>query len=195
MLAPTRQFRGITMQNNPAALGTATVAFHWIVAAGFIFLLALGLYIENAEARQLMGLHKSLGLALLVPVLARILWRVIKGFPEYANSRPFERLLSRITHYGLLALSIVMPVGGIMMSVASGRGLYLFGRELIANNPDPANPGKMLALSEPLASIGHIAHGVGANLALLLLALHIAGALKHHFIDRDIVLKRMMGRT
>ena len=172
-----------------------TIALHWIVAFGFLAVLLLGLYIENTEARGLVGLHKSVGLMLLLPVVGRLLWRMAKRFPEYRNNRRVEHMLSRITHYGLLALTLLMPITGLLMSIGDGRGLALFGLQLIARNPDPADPAKVIALNETLAAAGHAAHHFGGKAALILLALHLAGALKHHFVEKDQVLRRMMGRT
>jgi len=80
------------------------------------------------------------------------------------------------------------------MTIAGGRGLEVFGLEVIGANIDPANPDKTLPLLAPLAGVAHQMHGVVSNLVIVALVLHIIGALKHHVIDKDNTLKRMLGR-
>lgn len=185
----------MTAQNNTAPLAPSTIVLHWLVAGCFILVLTVGLLLETFEDPDFFALHKSLGLLILAPILVRILWRLLNGFPEYYNSRKLERILARISHYGLLILTLVMPVAGIMMSIGGGSGLYFFGVELVAASPDPANPGKFIAMNALVGAIGHETHEIGGNLSLVLLGLHVAGALKHHFMEKDNVLKRMTGRA
>ena len=82
----------------------------------------------------------------------------------------------------------------MMMSVMGGHGLQLFGLELIANNPDLANPGKNLPLDGDMARNARQVHGLLLWVMLTAIVLHVAGALKHHLVDKDGTLKRIMGK-
>jgi len=86
-----------------------------------------------------------------------------------------------------------MPISGFMMSTMGRHGVAFFGIELVAANPNPANPQEVLALNSALAEIGHTMHGLGGYLLIGAVALHVVGALKRHLIDRDGILRRMLG--
>lgn len=88
-----------------------------------------------------------------------------------------------------------MPISGMMMSGLGGHGIPFFGLELLAPNPNPEDPTKVIALNEPLEKNGHFLHGLGGNILIGAILLHITGALKHHIFDMDGTLKRMKGET
>jgi cytochrome b561 len=94
----------------------------------------------------------------------------------------------------LIIGTVMMPISGMLMSGASGRGLSIFGLELLATNPDEWNPGKVIPLSKPLTDLGHTLHGLGGKIMIFSIILHTIGALKHHFIDKDTTLRRILGK-
>lgn len=176
-------------------LSITTVALHWIVAAFMIGLLASGIYMEENEAYGLYDWHKSFGVLLVVFALWRIVWRLMNGWPKFAgNYSAATRFAAHAVHWLLILGTVLMPISGFLMSGLGGHGIPFFGMELMASNPDPANPGKVIALNGDLAKLGHTMHGLGGNLILAALALHIVGALKHHIIDKDGTLLRMKGK-
>ena len=85
-----------------------------------------------------------------------------------------------------------MPILGMMNSGFGGHGIMVFGWQLVARNPDPANPEGVLAYHPLLQTIGHTGHYWLGYILIATIALHIAGALKHHFFDRDKTLLRML---
>ena len=87
-------------------------------------------------------------------------------------------------------MTVVYPISGMMMSGAGGHGIYVFGLELVAANYDEVS-GKAIPLNEQLASIGHTLHSSLVPVLIALILLHILGALKHHFIDKDQTISRM----
>lgn len=177
------------------ALSKQTIVLHWIVAIGMIVMLAVGVYMEENKAYELYPLHKSFGVLIVVFVLWRIYWRAKNGWPTPVRQyRPVEIKLSKIVHWLLIVGTILMPISGMMMSGLGGHGIPLFGLELVARNPDPADPSKVIALNETLAQAGKAMHGLGGNILIAAVLLHIAGALKHHMIDKDNTLKRMIGK-
>lgn len=185
----------LNTSDNRSALDRLSISLHWIVGWTIMGLLALGIYMEENDAYHLYGLHKSLGALIFIVIVIRAWRRVRQGWPKpVSDYTRMEQLLSKITHYVLLIGSVLIPLSGLVMTIAGGRGLEVFGLEVIGANIDPANPDKTLPLIAPLAGIAHQMHGVVSNLVIVALVLHIIGALKHHVIDKDNTLKRMLGR-
>jgi len=86
-----------------------------------------------------------------------------------------------------------MPISGFMMSALGGHGVDFFGMELVARNPNPMNPQEVIALNGSLAQIGHTLHYLAGYTLIAAVVLHVIGALKHHVIDKDGTLRRMLG--
>lgn len=182
------------MQDKAGALTGVTIALHWLVAIGMMGLIGLGIYMEQNEAYALYGLHKSLGMLILLLVLPRVIWRVIKGWPTPVNTvKKIEQLLAKVGHWVLIVGTVLFPVSGMLMSGAGGRGLYIFGWELLGQNRDAVTD-KIVPLNESLAGLGHQVHGILVWVMCITIALHIAGALKHHLVYKDHTLRRMLGK-
>ena len=177
-------------------LSSTTISLHWVVGLTMIALLASGIIMEEFELYSMYDIHKSIGVVIMLPVIARIVWRIKEGWPESAGDyTSFEKVSAKAVHYILIIATVLMPISGAMMSAAGGHGLGLFGLELVAANPDPANPNEVIPLNAMIAGIGHQAHSVLPNLMIAALILHIVGAYKHHIVDKDLTLKRMLGKT
>lgn len=175
-------------------LSHTTVVLHWLVGIAVIGMLTLGIYMTETETRSLYPLHKSLGVLFLLLIVARIAWRMKNGWPEPVGNYPrHERILAKTVHYVLLIGTLLMPLSGFLMSALGGTGVAVFGVELVARNPDPANPGRVLAHNADAAAFFRGVHGVVAFALIIAIALHIAGSLKHHVIDKDGTLKRIFG--
>jgi cytochrome b561 len=167
-------------------------ALHWIIAVAILAMIPLGLMAEEMEkgpVRELVfNTHIALGLAVLVLGTWRFGRRLADGPPEPAGRPPMvERALSHLIHGLLLAATILAPLSGIARIVGRGRPLEVFGVTLL-----PTGPG-----NEAAAAIARAVHS-GPVLVLglsLVILLHVVGALKHHFVDRDDTLMRMLGRT
>ena len=165
---------------------------HWLVAVVVIGMLAFGLYLENAglerAARgELMAVHKAIGVILLVFVLWRVGYRLAKGFPASVAVTPkWQLAASKAVHWLLLGGIVVMPLSGLLMTIYKGRSIDVFGLITI-----PAQE-KIAWIS----AASHTAHGWVGKLLVALILVHIFAALKHHFIDRDATLTRMInGRS
>ncbi|WP_235512467.1 cytochrome b [Sphingomonas sp. Leaf17] len=175
----------IPMDRN-ARYSHVAIAFHWTIAVLVIANLAIGLLHESllSGLAGAMGLHKSIGLTVLVLTAGRVVWRLAHRPPPLpAALSAIERGIAHLTHWVLYALLIVMPVTGWMMvSGAQRRGLDWFGLFDVPYLPIAPN----------LSGVGHEAHEVLGWLMLALVGLHVAAALRHHFILRDGVLSRMM---
>lgn len=182
--------------DNTRALSKPTLWLHWLVAGVMLPMLALGIYMSLDEAYGLYDIHKSIGLVALPLLLARAAWRLRQGWPKPLNRySAIEQLLAKATHWGLLAGSLAMPLTGMLYSGAGGHGFGIFGLELVPSNPHPTEPYAVIAWNQWLADAGETAHEwIGYGLVVVL-GLHVAGALKHHVLDRDGTLVRMLGRV
>lgn len=172
-----------------------TIALHWIVGLSIIALMAVGWYMKEFKDYGLYSIHKSVGVIIFAVILYRVIYRLIKGFPTpVSKSSAAQVFIAKLVHWALLIGTVLFPLSGIMMSGAGGHGVFVFGLELIAPNVD-AVTGKTAPINETIAGLGHEIHefllwGIG-----IMLVLHVAGALKHHIIDKDITLKRMLGKA
>jgi cytochrome b561 len=161
---------------------------HWLMAALLIGLLALGFYMSDLplspEKLQLYAWHKWAGVTAFILLAIRLLWRATHRPPALpASMSAAAQRMAHLGHLALYALMIAIPLSGWLMSSAKGFQTVYFGvlpiPDLLAKNPE---------LGELLATL----HG-GLNLLLVLTVLgHAAAALKHHFVDRDDVLRRML---
>lgn len=161
------------------------IAFHWVIALLVVVNLAIGLLHDALPAmRSWMPGHKAIGITILFLTLARVAWRLVHRAPPLpADSQAWERNLERATHMALYALLLIMPLSGWAMvsGTAKRRSLEWFGAFDIPYLPVSTGGG----------DLGHEAHGLLGWTMLVLVALHIAGALRHHLILRDDVVARM----
>jgi cytochrome b561 len=185
------------------------VILHWLIALGIFGMFALGWYMtelpkeapkqiaydlfdwgvytwqlaEEASPRSFyFNLHKSIGITLFALIIIRVLWRIGHKPPALlASYKAWERKLSTGAHHLLYLLMVVIPASGLIMSVASKYGVKWFGLDFIAGID-----------SESLRDVFHEVHEITGLILLAILALHILGALKHKFIDKDETMNRMM---
>ena len=180
--------------DSPTRLSPNTLALHWIVAVMMIGLLATGLYMAQTSAFGLYPWHKSFGVLIAVFVVLRVAWRLRNGWPKHVGDyTSIEKLLSKLVRWLLIIGTVLMPISGFMMASMGGHGVSFFGIELVAPNPNPANPQEVVAVNATLARVGHALHGWGGYLLIGAVVLHVDGALKHHLVDRDGTLRRMLG--
>lgn len=163
------------------------IGLHWLVAFLIFAAFPLGVYMHDLPLSptklQLYSYHKWIGITVLLLAVLRILWRIGHPAPPLPDSMPaWQKAASHGVHALLNLLTLAVPFSGWLMSSAKGFQTLWFGVL-----PLPDLVGKDKALGELLAQVH-----MGLNLALaILVVLHVAAALKHHFIDRDDVLTRM----
>lgn len=176
-------------------LSKTTVRLHWIIALLMIMLLASGVYMVETETFALFSWHKSFGVLVFIFAAFRILWRIKQGWPEHvSNYSIIERVLSKGTHWILIIGTVMMPVSGFIMNAMGGYGVEAFGVELFPANTGPEGPFDFLPINEGLANLASSMHSLGGNLLIAAVVLHVIGALKHHFIDKDATIYRMLGK-
>lgn len=179
-----------------AELDTPAIALHWLVGITILFLIATGLYMTATESWHLYPLHKSIGVLLFAIAVTRAIRRLRAGWPRPVSTyERIEQFLSKGTHSLLLVGSVVVPLLGMLYSGASGHGFGIFGlATIVPPNHSATDPNVIVPYSEYWALVGQRTHRVLAYLFAGLIALHVIGALKHHFFDRDRTLLRMLGR-
>ena len=184
------------MRNTTRAYGWAARAFHWTVAVLILTALGLGLYADSLPRGgedQLQAIfaafsiHKTAGVAVLIIASARILWTLCQIHPRPLHpERRLETLLAETVHWALWIGMIIMPLSGWLLHSAAPGGfsriLWPLGQRL------PMVP-EDAALAEGFARF----HEAGWWVLGGLIALHVAGALKHALIDRDHTFARMAG--
>jgi cytochrome b561 len=162
---------------------------HWLIAVLALAVIALGLAVpETARGGAARGLvlllHRSLGIGVLAAMVLRLLWRWRHAPPPLPpHMMAIEKFLAGATHAVLYLLFFGMPLTGYLNSAAAGHPVALFG--VVAIPP-------LLPEDPRLAQIAMALHFAGQWLVYLLVALHSAAALVHHFVRRDEVMVRML---
>ena len=196
------------MMNSVIRYNKTAVFLHWLIAIGIFGMFALGWYAsdlpkdapkqaaydlfdwgiytwqlaEPISPRSFYyNLHKSLGLTVFAIILIRILWRLVNKPPELLDTyKKWEKSLATITHRLLYILLIALPLTGVIMSAYSKYGIKWFGLPFIKGLDNNA-----------MRELYKEAHEVIGIVLLVLIAIHVLGALKHKFIDKDNTMKRM----
>ena len=184
------------------------VILHWLIALGIFIMFGIGWFMADLpkEAPKQMAydlfdlgivtwqlgeevsprtfyfnLHKSIGVTLFALIIFRILWRITHKPPALLSSyKEMERKLADGAHHLLYLLMFAVPLTGLMMAIASKYGVKWFGIDFISGLDN-----------KPLREAFKEAHQIIGLVLLLIVVLHILGALKHKFIDKDETLSRM----
>ncbi len=161
--------------------------FHWLIAVIVIAMLSVSFFLDDLSGAikpTAIMLHKSLGLTVFLLMILRAFWIVHTGKPALPTTvARWERCLSHLVQYSLYLFLLLMPLCGWIMSIAANKTPSFFG---MFNAPLP-----WIVPNKALAQWMFSAHETIAWIIIALLCLHIAGALKHYFMDRDKVLQRM----
>ena len=159
------------------------IAFHWAIAALVLFNLWLGLFHDSLPREwKVMPVHKSVGITVLALSLGRLAWRLTHQPPHLPQGMPgWEKTLAKAVHWVFYALLILLPLTGWLMSSNPARPRPISWFWQFELPVLPATPA--------MADAAHSLHG---PLGYLMTALHIAAALRHHFLLRDGALVRML---
>lgn len=184
----------MTARNSDQSFGTVTRVFHWLTALLILTAIPLGvianqLPYDSAEAlarkAQLFSLHKTLGVAAFLLGVGRILWALFERHPVPLHpGRKVELTLAGAVHWLLYISLVAVPVSGwVHHAAVTGFApiLWPFGQTL-----------PFVPQSEAVGTAAGAAHWVFTKLLGLAILLHIAGALKHHLVDKDATLLRML---
>lgn len=184
--------------------GWGSQFFHCATALTILATALVGLTMEDIDALWYYGLHKSLGMTVLGLVVLRMLWRLIDRRPPYPTGMPaWQRLASTGAHALIYASMLVMPLSGWLYNSAARRPLDWFGAFKIpslATLDRETQTYSVLGFDAPgfidtpqkLRALAGDVHETLFYAGAVLIAIHVAAALKHHFHDRDATLARMV---
>ncbi len=164
------------------------ITLHWLIALLVFAAFPLGLYMHDLPLSpyklRLYSYHKWLGVCVMLFAVIRLSWRVSHRPPALPDSmRGWEKLAAESMHYLLYILLFAIPLSGWLMSSAKGFQTVLFG---VIPLPDIINKDKFLG--EFLQQV----HESFNWILLVMVCAHIAASIKHHFIERDDILERML---
>lgn len=180
------------LKNNHENYGYISIFFHWVSALTIFALFGLGFYMVDltyydAWYKTAPELHKSIGLIFFILMVLRLLWRQKQIKPQHLSSHSnLEIEAGKIIHNVLYMLIFIIMLSGYFISTADGRGIEIFKIITV--------PG-VGSLIENQEDIAGFIHQWLAYLLITLAVLHALAALKHHFIDKDDTLNRMIGKS
>ena len=178
----------MSFRNTTRSWGSVSKLLHWLVV---LLIINQWVIAERADSLpigiaklQALAWHKSFGITILMLAVLRLAWRWVNPVPDLtADTRPWERVLAKLSHFLLYALIFAMPLSGWLMSSAKNFPVSWFR---LFQLPD------LVAPDERIYQLMRDLHHLLFDLLVVVAAVHVAGALKHHFIDRNDVLKRML---
>jgi len=192
---PPVHAKTIPMNSAPASSAASgqrytglAIGLHWLIAIALVGCFALGLYMHelplSPQKLKLYSWHKWAGVTIFFFVALRLAWRLTHRPPEMPAGMPaWQRMAAAATHHLLYALMFAVPLTGWLMSSAKGFQTVWFG---VLPLPD------LLEKNRELGKILEEVHEVLNFTMATLVVAHLGAALKHHFVERDDVLTRML---
>jgi cytochrome b561 len=196
------------MKQTPSRYTKTAIILHWLIAIFIALMFGLGWFMadlpkeapkqmaydlfdlgvytwqlaEEASPRTFyFNLHKSLGLTVLALIFLRVLWRITHTPPAALSSyKAIEKKVATATHHSLYLLMLAVPVTGLTMAINSKYGVKWFGIDVIAGLDN-----------KPVRDFFECTHEFVGIVLLVLIGIHLLGALKHKFIDKDNTMSRM----
>ena len=177
------------MRNTNEKYGKVAIVIHWVMALMIIALVFIGFSLDDIEKPlkfTIIGLHKATGTLVLILGLFRWYWMISNDSPAPVEGMSKADIgISHATKWILMLALIGMPMSGIIMSMFAGHGISMYG--LFEISP-------MLDKNIDNAKFFGSLHELGAYAISGIIGLHVLAALKHHFINKDNVLNRMLGK-
>lgn len=176
------------LRNDERKFGVIAQALHWSVAALVLSLLPIGFYMSDLplgfERFRYVEWHKSLGLAVIALMIGRTLWRIFNPPPALPSELPtWEHRAARLTHYAIYALLFLQTAIGMSMVWAANSPLTFFGWFAL---PSPISP------DPGIKELAKESHELIAFAIIFLVVMHVGAALRHHFVLKNNILRRML---
>jgi cytochrome b561 len=178
----------VSVFNTPQTFGTPARLLHWLTLLLLLGSFGLGLTMVelpvSPQKLKFYSWHKWIGVTVFFLVVLRLGWRSLNVQPGYpARMPPWERRAARLMHWFIYLLLLAIPLSGWVMSSALGFSTVYLG---IWQLPD------LVAKNKPLGEALKTVHYILNKTLLVAVGLHAVAALKHHFLDRDQVLRSML---
>ena len=181
----------MSIRNTTSRWGHVSQFLHWLIVVLLVVQVTLASMADDLplgmKKLALLARHKSVGITILGLAILRLLWRWMNPTPELPDTlKPYERVLATITHAGLYIVLFAMPITGWLMSSARGFPVSWFN---LFQLPDlvPKNKAVFDAMLATHSALQWVLYTI--------VALHVLAALKHHFMLKDNVLRRMLPFT
>lgn len=183
-----RKLAPMQLKNDTNRYGILAQLFHWGIVGLIVTQFILASKAEDLplgpKLIETLAIHKSFGMTIFGLAILRLIWRWFNPVPSIPpNSPRWQQLAAHLSHWMLYGLILVTPLAGWLMSSARSFSVSWFG---LITLPDFVEP------STATYEFFHDTHEVLATTLFFVAILHAAAALKHHFIDRDNVLRRML---
>jgi cytochrome b561 len=182
----------MVLVNTQRRYGAVAIALHWVMAVLIILLVALGIYMVqlpdagfDQDKITLIFVHKEIGMVVLALIGLRLAWRQLNPLPRLEGNVPeWQQIAAVFVHLCLYALMVAQPILGWLMSSASGIPVDFLG---LFTLPDliRAEPDRFAQLRQIHDWLGLVMAGI--------ICLHAGAALRHHFVQHDDTLKKMIG--
>ncbi len=178
------------LRNTSQTYGIVSVVLHWLMALAIIGLFGLGFYMVDLDYydplyQRLPEIHKGVGILLVLVFVFRIVWRLTNPRPApVEGTTPLEERAAGLVHHLFYLLIAVIVCSGYLISTADGRPIEVFGLFSV--------PATITQIPEQEDRAG-LVHEYLAYGLIALVVLHAAAALKHHLVNRDETLRRMLG--
>ncbi len=172
------------LTNTKKSYGLIARLLHWVIALLVFALIAVGWYMAENEIYDLYPYHKAIGMLVLFLAVLRILWALTNTHPAFPDTMTgIEKIAAYFGHTVLYILLLLMPISGYIYSASGGYGITFFG---LFDIP------LLIEKNEQLHKIAGEAHEIIAFTALAIIIGHIIMAYKHHFIDKDNTMQKML---
>ncbi|MFA6038034.1 MAG: cytochrome b [Legionellales bacterium] len=170
----------MSLKNTTQKFGSVSKFFHWTI------FLCVSAQIYFVWVFKDMYWHKAIGATVLLLAIFWLIWRMFNVVPTpKPGPNNWQYYAAKIAHNLLFACIILLPISGIIMGMAFNRSFDWFGIYTIT-------PFSFIPQNETFGGYFSLAHTIIGYSLVALVSVHILGALKHHFFDKDDVLKRML---
>lgn len=176
--------QAVALHGVGSGFGLTTRMIHWLTAlmlvGSFALVWSIGWLPAGPARAQAVGLHRTVGLLVLVVTVLRLLWRLVSQRPPAIGQSPWTWAAAAV-HATLLATLLIVPLLGWTYTNARGHALLLLGMKLPS----------LIFKDQYFSRVAIGTHEFLSYALLVLIGAHVAAALWHHVVLRDATLKRM----
>ena len=177
--------------NTKQRYGIITITFHWLMAIAIVGMFALGLWMVELDYysewyKFAPDTHRSIGILISITLFIRFIWRVFNITPSpEPHLKKWEVKSAHSVHYLLYILTVIVIITGYLISTADGRSVDVFGWFEV--------PATITTITKQADRAGELHYYIGIAL-IAISSIHALAALKHHFINKDRTLLKMLGK-
>ena len=176
----------MNLRDTLTGYGLITRLLHWLMAIAIFGVFGLGYWMvtlsyDHPNYNSAPDLHRSVGILLGLALVFRLIWRLLNVHPDDGELSRAERIGAKAAHWGFYVLLAAITVSGYLITTSDGRPVDVFSLFSIPS----------AVVDKNLSDTAGYIHWILAYIVIALAVLHSAAALKHHFVDRSSILKRM----